>query len=303
MIIYEIRNGNFYIPIENIIQTINYEHKIVYETIKTAIYPNVLIDGYIVVPHENGLHIISIKPIKVNKINISFDEKKEVPVVNPNQNRAILPSVKLNRDDVNHATVALYSSLDGATFEDMVKQMLENDVLNEIQEYIMNCLAIQGVFIKKEELPNFKNKREFIGYVNIFNLKDDFDVILYNDIDKKYRDANDNEKKDILKNRRKFPDIPNMTYEKEPWGMFMPKQLKNKNVVLNLFKLFTTGESVGKKTGIDCNSLKKNEHDDMFKQLSLIDIDGTKIQNCMMIANALHNKGRLTMLPIYKPRL
>jgi superfamily II DNA or RNA helicase len=301
MIIYEIRNNNFYIPIENILQSINYDSKIVYETIKTAIYPNLFIDGYTIVPHENGLHIISIKPIKVNKINISFGEKKEAPVVNQNQNKVIMPSVKLNRDDVNLATVALYSSLDGSTFENMVKQMLESDVLNETQEYIMNCLAIQGVFIKKNELPNFKNKKMFIGYVNIFNVRDDFDVILYNDSEKKYRDANDNEKRDIMKIRRKFPDIPNMTYEKEPWGMFVPKQLKNKNVVLNLFKLFTTGESVGKKTGIDCNSLKKNEHDDIFKELQLKDMDGTKIQNCIMIANALHTRGRLTMLPLYKP--
>ena len=92
-----------------------------------------------------------------------------------------------------------------------------------------------------------------------------------------------------------------MTHEKEPWGIFTPKQLKNKVVVLNLFKLFTTGESVGKKTGIDCNSLKKNEHDDIFKELQLKDIDGTKVQNCIMIANALHSKGRLTLLPLYKP--
>jgi hypothetical protein len=303
IIIYEIRNNNYYIPIENILQNINYDSKIVYETIKTAIYPNIFIDGYTIVPHENGLHIITIKPIKLNKINISFEEKNTTPIINSNPSKPVLPSVKLNRADINSATIALYSSLDAATFKNMAEQLLESDALNETQEYILTCLALQGVFINRNELPTFKNnKKLYIGFVNIFNINDDFDVILYNQIENKYRDANDNEKKDIIKNRKKFADKPNMINEKEPWGIFVPKQLKNKSVVINLFKLFTTGESVGKKTGIDCNSLKKNEHEDIFKELQIKDIDGTKIQNCMMIANALHVRGRLTMLPLYKPR-
>lgn len=305
MIIFEIRNNNFYLPLEDIIQTISYDKKIIFETIRTAIYPNVFLDGYTIVPHENGLHIIAIKPIKVNKINISFQEKQTTPIKKQNDNKPVLPSVKLNKDNINNATVALYSSLDASTFENMAKQMLQmsaSNKLNETQEFIMNCLVKEGVFIKREELPSFKNnKNVFIGYVNIFNTSNDFDVILYNENDDKYRDAIENEKKDIIRNRRKFPDIPNMTHEKKPWGIFVPKQMKNKNVVINLFKLFTTGESVGKKTGIDCNSLKKNEHDDIFKELELNENNGTKVENCMMIANALHMQGRLTMLPLYKP--
>lgn len=72
---------------------------------------------------------------------------------------------------------------------------------------------------------------------------------------------------------------------------------------MNVFKLFTTGESAGKKTGIECNSLKKNEHTEIFEQLTIRDINGTKLQNCSVIANELLIKRRLTLLPYYKPRL
>lgn len=296
----EIRKDIYYIPIDIINQNItDYDSKIIYEAISTSIYPNTLIDGYTLVPHENGLHIIRIKPISKNKISISFDDVKKISI----DQKPKTHIVKVNKQDINSATVALYSSMDSNTFQNMMSQFLELDIeLNETQEYIQNILFIQGVLIKNDEIKSFKyNNNTFIGYINIFNVKDDIDVILYNNVDKKYRDGTDNEKKELISCRKKSLDIPDITKETKPWGAFVPS--KKKDVFLNIFKLFTIGESAGKKTGMNCISLKKQEHVKIFNELHMDTDDSTKILNCTNIANHLLSINRLTLLPIYKPMI
>jgi len=306
-IIEEIRNNKFYVSIENLIQNIEIDDKILFETIRTSIFPNVLIDGYTIIPHEYGLHIMQIKNIIPQKLNIVFDDKKDVLKIHsnhPEKENIDLSHIKLDIENMKKSTISLYSSLDVKTFLLIVQQILKKDVLDETLEYIANCLYIQGVLIKHHELPLFANNSLFIGYVNIFNLKNNFDVILYNKNDNKYRDANDKEKNELINNRKKYNDIPeDMSLENMPWGAFIPKKLKDKEDIINVFKLFTSGESAGKKTGIDCTSLKKDEHLRIFEEIGIRDIDGTKIQNCTEIANELLIKERMTLLPLFKPHV
>jgi hypothetical protein len=297
----EINDNNFFIKIDKILSNINFDQNIVFETIKESIYPNILIDGYSIVPHEDGLHIITIKPLTSHKINIVF--KKESNAL-PQQKQSSKLKLDVDRNDMNMATLALYSSMDSTTFNTLMIQIMESDVLDETQEYISECLFKQGVLIENSELKSFRlNENKYIGYINIFNIKNDLDMILYNKNDKKYRDATNREKEELMRSRQKYPDVPSdMTQEILPWGVFAPKSIKDKNVVMNVFKIFTTGESAGKKTGIDCTSLKKNEHIAIFKELNINHNDGTKIKNCNTIANTLLLRGRLTLLPKYKPR-
>lgn len=296
IILKEIRNNNFYISIDKICNSIeNYDYKIIYETISTSIYPYTLIDGYSLIPHENGIHIISIKPQQTYKINIVYE--KDLTDKKPQKPQTI----KVDKD-INIATIALYSSLDSNTFNNMMVTILEKEILNETETYMASILYIQGVLIKKNELKSFKNNtNEYIGYINIFNIKNNLDVILYNSIDKKYRDANENEKKDLIKSRIKKDDIPDMSKETLPWGLFVPK--KHNDVIINVFKILTSGESAGKKTGMNCISLKKQEHNKIFDELNIKIEENTKIFNCSSIANALYFINRMTLLPYYKPIL
>lgn len=315
LVIEEIRNEQFFIALEKILQDIKIEKHILYETIKSSIYPNTLIDGYSILPHKDGLHILSIKPIHPKKITIVFD--KEAKTTNPKQSKDrndrvikqeeyhVPANIKIDRGNINNSTISLYSSLDSKTFHQMMRYFMQSTVLNETEEYIADCLYIQGVLIHRIEMPNFiNNNNKYIGYVNIFNIKNTFDAILYNANDGKYRDINDREKEALFARRQKYNDVPaDMSQESMAWGVFTPKKLKDKEDIVNIFKLFTKGESAGKKTGIDCTSLKKNEQLDIFQELAIPDIDGTKLQNCSAIANELLSKGRLTLLPFYKPRL
>lgn len=296
-----IKNNRYYIPISELSALIDIDDKIFYQTIFESVFPNVLIDGYVIIPHQEGLHILTIKTFTPHAVSIVFEKDEKMQ---DSEKKVNAPSIDIG--NINNATVALYSSLDAKTFESMMQKLMELDVsqLQDTMQYMAECLFLQGVLVKDYELRSFKNNSNmYIGYVNIFNLKDTFDVVLYNKNDNKYRDATDREKDELMKARRKHADVPeDMTKETMPWGVFVPKKIKNKDDVVNIFKLFTIGEAAGKKTGIDCTSLKKNEHTDIFNELNIRDIDGTKQQNCVVIANELMLKDRLTLLPYYKPK-
>ncbi len=303
VVLQAIKDNKYYLPITKLSTDINIDDKIFYETIAASVYPNVLIDGYSLIPHQDGLHIMTIKPLEQHTVSIAYEEDKESSDKDVKKASAFKLGFEIDRGNINNSTIALYSSLDAKTFDNMMHRIMEDEI-DETLEYIAECLYIQGVLIRGNELKSFKNNdNKYVGYVNIFNLKDTFDVVIYNKNDNKYRDATEREKEELMKVRRKHPDIPlDMTQESMPWGVFVPKQVKNKEDVINIFKLFTIGEAAGKKTGIDCTSLKKNDHNDIFKELNIRDIDGTKQQNCIVIANVLLQNGRLTLLPYYKPK-
>ena len=310
IVINAIRNNQLFVSLDRLLEDIELDQNIIFESIKTSIYPNTLVSGYTILPHEDGLHIVAAKTIEPQKISIMFDTDKGQIQNNTNnkgnednQPKAIIPKVQLDMQNINNSTIAIYSSLDSKTFDQMMHQMMTS-VLNETQEYIATCLYLQGALVKHSELPSFRhNNNTYIGYVNIFNLKSTFDIILYNKNDNKYRDATDREKEELIQSRIKHPEVPeDMSIERMAWGAFVPKKLKDKEEIVNVFKLFTIGESAGKKTGIDCTSLKKNEHTNIFQELGIPDIDGTKLQNCTVIANELLAKDRITLLPLYKPK-
>jgi superfamily II DNA or RNA helicase len=303
IVLQAIKDNKYYIPISELSIDINIDDKIFYETILASVYPNILIDGYVIIPHQDGLHIMTIALHVPQTVSIVFENEEDKKVQVKDDKKIEPPHINIDRGNINNATIALYSSLDAKTFENMMQRVMHSD-MDEAIEYMAECLFLQGALVRYDELKSFKNNdNKYIGYVNIFNLKDVFDVILYNKNDNKYRDATDKEKDEIMKARKKHDEVPqDMTKEVMSWGIFTPKKIKNKDDVINIFKLFTIGEAAGKKTGIDCTSLKKNEHIDIFKELNIRDIDGTKLQNCIVIANELLQKGRLTLLPYYKPK-
>jgi hypothetical protein len=308
MIVNEIRNDEYFIPLDKLQQMIEIDERLLFETIKSSIYPNILIDGYIILPHANGLHIMKVNNFEHKNLNIIYDKKKEyVPNVKQINNdvTGIISKIKIDKTNFKRAIISLYSSLDQSTFEKLVHHFLTNDTLDEYSSYIASCLYMQGALIGKKEIASYKNdKNNYIGFVNIFNSINDFDVIIYNKNDDKYRDANEKEKMELIKNRTKNPTIPiNMSTEKMAWGAFFPKNVKDSTEKINVFKIFTPGHSVGKKTGIDCTSVKKNDHIKIIEDLGNMYKDGTKIQNCITIANELMEKGRMTLLPSYIPTI
>jgi len=317
LIINSINNDIFFINYKTLLEAIDFDEKVIMESIRKIIYPNVLLEDYTLIPHEDGIHIIKIQKNIPNKIKIILDETNSKSAIEEPKNIILKEDketklskkkediINIDINNINNTFIALYSSLDNKTYISIVKNILENEILNERDEYIAKCLYLQGALIGKKEIKT-KNNNTYIGYVNIFNLNqetnENLDATIYIKQENKYRDCTENEIEELKKNRSKPIYIPDMTDEKMPWGIYYPKKINKSDIIMNVFKIYTIGKSIGKKTGIDCTSLKKDIQKTILEQLNVPDADGKKFENCNIIVKELLNKGRLIMLPIYKPK-
>ena len=296
-----IRNEIYFISYKDINDLFNYiNNDILMYAITISIYPNIIIDGYILIPHENGLHIIKVIndfPLKITLVKNNI-EKKEI---------------KLNEDEIklynnintikdlpfNKAIIALYSSLDLLSFNFIINKILSSNILSEIDTFIANCLYHEGVLISNKEitLGIGISSNKYIGFINIFN--DEFEPLLFNDGN--FKSLTPKQLEQLKKNRQNI-NIPDMKKEKYVWGLFVPvftdKDKKNKK---NVFKLLTPGEAYGKKTGIVCTSLHKPQHKSILDTLSIPDGKYTKESYCITIANELYTKKRISLNPSWKP--
>jgi len=304
IILESIHNGNRFITIDEILDKIIFDKNIILEGIKKSLYPYILIDGYTLIPHENGLHIIDITENIPMKIRISMEKKEAAPKEADIKElpKCILKKLlKLDKDNEQSAAIALYSSIDSSCFNILVKKFIESPSLDATEEFIAKCLYNQGTLISNKEFKHIKSTTaKYLGYVDIFNTAK-FDPILF--INQKYRDCTEKELIDLISVRKKL-DIPNMSKESIAWGMFVPTIIKKGETTYNnIFKILAAGSSVGKRTGINCNSLQKKEHSDILEKLSVTDKYDTKVDNCNAIALELLKINRLTLYPEYKPTI
>ena len=269
-------------------------------SIQMSIYPNVIIDGYIIIPHENGIHIVKVLndvPLKIALIKSEI-EKKEV-VLNETDIKLYKDFIKYKEEPLNIAIIALYSSLDMTTFDFIIKKLFSSKVLNENDNFIANCLYKEGVLIGGKEIPSIGSPDKYIGFVNIFN--EEFEPLLYNDGN--YKTLTSKQTEQLIANRKQVA-IPDMNKEKVLWGLFVPvfenKEKKNK---INVFKILTAGNAVGKKTGIVCTSLHKPQHEKLFDELELKKGKFTKNQYCSNIAAHLYKINRISLNPSWKPKI
>jgi len=303
IILNEIHNSNNFLSYETINNHfININHELIMNAIGKSIYPNTIIDDYMLIPHENGIHIIRIE--KFQPINIKIISSKKMEDAKK-EDISTIPDIILKKmmkykehNNIYNAIISLYTSLnmDYDTFIFIVKKIIESSSLIEIDQFIANCLYKEGVLIGNKELSSVSSKTsKYIGYCNIFSEK--FEPIIY--IDGKYRDMNERQVAELISSRTLI-EIPNMNNETISWGLIQTDKAKKNNT----FKILSPGVSVGKKTGMACTSLKKNVHSDLFNKLGLIDEqNNTKITYCNKIAVELLKIGRMFLQPEYKPTI
>lgn len=306
LILSHIDKGSNFLTIKDINKEfIDINKKIIFDAIQQSIYPNTLIDNYTIIPHEEGLHIIKIINDIPNKIRIFSDSIPPPPIIeDKSSNKQHI--IKFNNNqlsNINSAIIALYSSLDSDTYKLIVRNIIESDNLNETDLYISKCLYLSGALIANKELPSIKHiTKKFIGYINIFNEEFEPNIYIGNG---NYKDFNEIQKAELINIRKKI-NIPNMNQESLEWGLFIPTLIdkNNKNLLKNVFKLLTPGVAYGKKTGIVCTSLRKENHSDIFKRLKIDDSNkNTKNTYCNSIAIELLNINRILLYPIYKPTI
>jgi hypothetical protein len=296
-----IQDEKYYVSYEDInafFKTIDIN--ILMYAISSSIYPNIIIDGYIIVPHENGIHIIKVVndiPLKIALIK--NDKEKEEVIIEQDDIKLYKDFIKYKEEPFNKAIIALYSSLDMKTFNFIIKKIFENKKLNEIDNFIANCLYKEGVLIAGKEIPSYGSPDKYIGFINIFN--DNFEPLFYNDGN--FKALNSKQTEQLLSNRKQII-IPDMNKEKLLWGLFVPvyENKENKNKI-NVFKILTAGKAVGKKTGIVCTSLHKSEHETIFKDLELPEGKFTKNLYCSNIAEKLYKINRISLNPEWKPTI
>jgi hypothetical protein len=277
----------------------NIDNNILMYAISLSIYPNIIIDGYIIIPHEDGLHIVKVMndiPLKIALVKNDID--KEEIKLSDSDLKLYKEFEKIKEQPLNKAIISLYSSLDTISFDYIIKKILSSpNNLSEIDNFIATCLYREGVLIANKEIPQLGLTDKYIGFINIFN--DDFEPLLYNNGNYK---ALTPKQLDILTSNRKHIIVPDMKREKLQWGLFIPiftdKEKKNKR---NTFKLFTPGEAYGKKTGIVCTSLHKPQHRQIINNLKMTDGKFTKENYCLNIAAELYRINRISLNPEWKP--
>ena len=291
----KIEEGIWYLTETEIKEVLNIDDEIVLDVINKSVYPHTLIDQFLLIPHENGIHIVAIEPLQSTRFLISDTIQKDT-VVGPKKCK--LPT--FTNKSIEEATILLYLNLDSVCFEELVTRLLENPKISQQDEFIANCLYRQGALIAQTELPYIKNDNKYIGYVDIF--ESDFKGKLF--INNKFRSLIVKEERDLVNVRTRMRKSSEMLKEKSTIGIITKiENKKQPGIKSNVFKILRNANSKGVSTGRVCKTLDKKEQEEILKELGNTKIYENKVDNCLNIALELMKHERLILLPEYKPKL
>ena len=296
-----IQNNKRFLSFEELKKIFNYiDPKILMHSIKISIYPNIIIDNIILLPHENGIHIIDIIEDNPLKISLIREETEEEITKDVRIDTKFYDIINETKDNYYNAIISLYQSIDELTFKLLINKIFKSQSLNTIDRFIEDCFVKEGVLIKSNEIPLIGSSDKYIGFVNIFN--EEFQPLIY-DKDENHKSLNQKQMQQLKLNRIYIEKPIDFSKETKPWGMMVPiYQDKTKKNKINVFKLFTIGISSGIKKGIVCTSLKKPNHIEIFKQLNIKEDNIKKTSYCNKIAIELMKIKRMTLIPEYKPK-
>ena len=299
IVLKSIEEQTLFIPIDNILNYLEFDDELSYQAINESLYPNTLINEYMLISYKNGIQILKIHPETVRKIKIVDNSKQEVSQIKKQFKPSKLEII--SKKEIHEATLELYNTMTPFTFEGIVGNICRSETLNEVNTIIAKYLYKQGALIKKSEIPDVRyiSGNEYIGYVDIFNIK--FKPLLLSDKDT-YRELTSNELNLLMRNRKVYSKPDDMSKETNTWGTIVPIFDKKKKIYKNMFKIFMTGPSRGVKTGIDCSSLLKKYQEQILQEYGITDEFQTKQKNCLQIAIALMKNKRMIMYPEYKPK-
>lgn len=307
MIIKKLNNNERFLSFDEIIKESDIDENIIYESIIDSVFPNILFEDYILLIHNNGIHIIDKQVNKETKLNIV--KTKEIVVKSEIKTDVdIIPkelSLSFQDTEKHMNIVMIYLAFDSILYENFVKHIIKTpfDSLNETYKYIAQCFFEEGALVHKNEVSKkYPDDIKYVGYFNIYS--DDLDINLYNYETNNFKSLSnlDNDYLYIVQKRKKI-DIPDMQKEKLSVGLIVPK--KNKTNYTNTFKILSSGKAFGKKTGIVCESLLKPDQDIIIEQYN-IELSNTKKKitkekKCKIIAVEMLKLNKLYLYPYYKP--
>ena len=341
----------------------NIDNDILMYAIKNIIYPNIFINNKYITRYKDGLLITPIDNNKTNKIirynndilinaidtinSKSQNASNNIAGLNIDDNKKVLQKIisklDIDYDDENKTIISLYLNMNSSDFKTFINFVLMSYPLSDVDnfdktiKYICYCLHNQGILIKKEDIPSYKeNNNEYIGYINMFseNSEDDNIYIQYNENDKKVvkqyknyaeylKHIDELQKIKIRKNIKLFNTKTNNEQNVAPTSTYIrdyfSNRVNNNNYIPNdmtnektawgiivrlknkyILKLFSTGK--GKKTGRKCETLEIPELTTLLKELDTPKPRIKKELLCNYIAKLLLDKNKLILFPLYKPK-
>ena len=296
------KDKSIYININDLIKYIGSHEEVAIETIYQGIYPNKLIENYMIYPHLGNLVIVpDLK--KEEPVLLNLPISAAPVIVNPSSNDsnsrenndAILDIIEVS-EDKNINTISAYTVIDSDIWFDIAKKLITRE--EDRYKRIADIFGATGALIERKEIARLsRSKTKYIGFVNIFNIKD-FEVILYDG--DKYIKATDNELEQI-KNKR--TEITRTAYNvNKIYGILEPyKFSKNKDAPLRFtFKIIIP--DIGK-NGEICGSKRYTQLNDIMEKLNIPKTDQvkTKDQFCYTIMYNLAKTNKLYYYPSWRP--
>lgn len=253
-------------------------------------------DKFIIVKHDNHNK-------KARKVHFAPIQQPVVASV-VNDNNGILDIIASQPvNDKFIGKILIYKILNSQQWPMFARKIIE--YAGNIPENVATHVRIlyeEGAFIGSSELPRHLNvsKSPYIGYVDIFNIDNPFNVILYDSKQNMFRDADQVEVATIKGNRREQLRPAKETI----FAVMVPHKYKEKGESLpstNEVKLFMPS-ATGTQKGIVCESLKKNDTLRMLEDIGVSGIkSSTKEQVCFTLALEFAKRGRLYFAPSFKP--
>ena len=322
---------NIYIDFETLKHNIgaDIDNDILMYAIKNIIYPNIFINNKYITRYKNGLLINNIETEKAHKI-IRYNNDILIKTIGDASNPSsgskgsktnkvkvgverkallkIIDKLEIDHKDINKTTISLYLKINAVEFKTLINHILKsypsqaNDDFDRNIQFICECLYMQGILIKREDIPSYDdNPNEYIGYINMFNenSEDDNTYIQYNENDKKlikkYKNYNEYlkhideiQKTRIRKNIKLYNTTTNTEQNVGPASksireyfsnrvnnnVYIPQDMTDEKTAWGIIvrsknkyilKLFSTGD--GKKTGRVCETYTEEDHDAFINQL------------------------------------
>jgi hypothetical protein len=269
------------------------DEEIIYDVINRSVYPHTLLEDYLLVPHDSGIHIVEIDLEESSRFLITDSVKSTNTQI---KRKCKLPV--LTNKSVEHATILIYLHTDSKCFEELVGRILQSGKLSKQDEFVAQCLYVQGVLISRAELPYIKNDNKYIGYIDIFESKFKAKVL----VNDKFRTLIEREEEDLKRGRNHLQKPQDMTKEKFTWGTITQiEDKKEQGLKYNVFKILKGGKGKGISTGRVCNTLDKKDHVAILAEMNNNEVYENKVENCLNIALELMKNKRLVLMPEYKP--
>lgn len=252
------------------------------------------IPGYRLQEHRKTIRKVPIPP-QLTPSKVIISKQRKVVEIHDKMDTIAQKSTK----DSIVAIIDIYKAFEPNSWTAFAKKVLElGSALPASISRHVELLANQGAFIRSRELPSLRNTAPYIGYINIFN-SNALTGIVYDAANQLYRELLPSEVETLQRNRIEVQRPSNQML----YGVLEPQESKGEIKTFEI-KLWLPEETAGKRRGVVCSSLNRNDILRYLSELKKMDPEKkkpTKDSLCLTLGETLLRNNRLLIYPLWKP--